>query len=106
MDKETDRVIKEYRNRLVEEGVIPEKIIVFGSHAAGVAKTDSDLDLLVIASGFEQMDLWERMALLGRARAGIIRPMEILGITPNEADGLAVGSFIRDEVLEKGLVAG
>ena len=106
MDQETDRVLKEYRNRLLDLGITPERIIVFGSHVTGANRDDSDLDLLVIADGFEQMDLWERMTLLGRARVGITRPMEILGITPGEADSLGTGSFIKEEVLEKGLVAG
>lgn len=105
MDQETGRVIEEYRNRLVDLGITPEKIVVFGSHATSAARIDSDLDLLVIARGFEKMDLWERMTLLGRARTGIARPMEILGITPGEADKLDPGSFIKEEVLEKGLVA-
>lgn len=85
---------------------MPEKIIIFGSYADGTAGEESDLDLLVVATGFEEMDLWERMTLLGRARAGMSTPMEILGITPGEADSLDAGSFIKDEVLEKGLIAG
>lgn len=105
MDQETDRVIQEYRRRLADLGIVPEKIIIFGSHAAGSAREDSDLDILVIASEFEEMDLWERMSLLGRARAGITRPMEILGITPSEVDSLDKRSFVREEVLEKGLIA-
>jgi predicted nucleotidyltransferase len=103
MDKETDGVIKQYRERLIELGIVPEEIIVFGSHASGQAGSGSDLDLLVVASSFEGMDLWERLSLLGRARAGIVRPMEILGITPAEAEGPDLGSFLRHEVLEKGL---
>ena len=106
MDQETDRVIEEYRNRLVDLGIVPERIIVFGSHATGANRKDSDLDLLIISDGFEQMDLWERMTLLGRARTGITRPMEILGMTASEAESLDAGSFIKEEVLEKGLVAG
>jgi predicted nucleotidyltransferase len=106
MDQATDRLIEEYRKRLVALGIVPEKIIIFGSHADGTAGEDSDLDLLVVASGFETMDLWERMILLGRARAGMTMPMEILGITPSEAESLDAGSFIKDEVLEKGLLAG
>ena len=105
MDQDTDRVIKEYRNKLLDLGITPERIIVFGSHATGAFREDSDLDLQVIADGFEQMDLWERMTLLGRSRTGITRPMEILGITPSEAGSLGTGSFIKEEVLEKGLVA-
>ena len=106
MDQATDRLIEEYRGRLVDLGIVPEKIIIFGSYANGTARQDSDLDLLVIASGFEEMDLWERMTLLGRARAGMTSPMEIIGITPREVEDLDAGSFIKAEILEKGLVAG
>lgn len=106
MDQETTGVIREYKNRLVRLGINPERIIVFGSYATGTNKDDSDLDILVIADAFEKLDLWKRMALLGRARAGITRPMEILGTTPGEAENLEEGDFIRDEVLDKGLVVG
>lgn len=106
MDEATKRLIEEYRGRLVELGIVPERMIIFGSYADGTADEESDLDILVVASGFEKMDLWERMTLLGRARVGMNTPMEILGVTPGEADSLDEGSFIKDEVLEKGLVAG
>lgn len=65
---------------------------------------ESDLDLLVIASQFEGMDLWERMVLLGRARVGISKPMEMLGITPAEAESADLDSFIKHEALEKGIL--
>jgi predicted nucleotidyltransferase len=45
MDQATDRLIEEYRKRLVALGIVPEKIIIFGSHADGTAGEDSDLDL-------------------------------------------------------------
>jgi len=106
MDEATKRLIEEYRGRLVNLGIVPERIIVFGSFADGTADEESDLDLLVVASGFEKMDLWERMTLLGRARVGMYKPMEILGVTPAEAENLNAGSFLRDEVLDKGLVVG
>ena len=35
--------------RTIVDGVSPERIILFGSHADGTADEDSDLDLLVIA---------------------------------------------------------
>ena len=97
LEQFTDKVRRRLRGVLV---------ILFGSYADGTADEESDLDLLVIASGFEKMDLWERMTLLGRARVGMYKPMEILGVTPAEAESPDAGSFIRDEVLDKGLVAG
>ncbi len=43
----TPKVIRAVCDRIVEK-VRPEKIVLFGSHAKGVATKDSDLDLLVI----------------------------------------------------------
>jgi predicted nucleotidyltransferase len=43
----TPRVIRAVCDRIIEK-VRPEKIVLFGSHAKGVATKDSDLDLLVI----------------------------------------------------------
>lgn len=66
MDKETDRVIGQYRDRLVQLGIEPDRIIAFCSFASGTNREDSGLDLLVVSPGFEKLDLWERMVLLGR----------------------------------------
>jgi hypothetical protein len=43
----TPKVIRAVCDRIVEK-VRPEKIVLFGSYAKGVATKDSDLDLLVI----------------------------------------------------------
>jgi len=43
----TSKVIRAVCDRIVEK-VRPQKIVLFGSHAKGVAAKDSDLDLLVI----------------------------------------------------------
>jgi len=49
------------------------------------------------------MDLWERLSLLGRARLGINRPMEIIGMTEDEYVSDEMGSFIKEEVKDKGV---
>jgi predicted nucleotidyltransferase len=103
MDKEISRIINEYQRRLEASGVRVKKIILYGSHALGEAKKDSDIDLLVVSDDFKNMDLWERLCLLGRARIGIKRPMEILGLTEEELSEEHIGTFIRDEVKSKGV---
>jgi predicted nucleotidyltransferase len=95
MDKETDLIIREYREKLLEVGINPERIIVFGAHAAGTATDDTILDLLIIASDFKKMDLWERMSLLGQARMDIKVQMNILGVTSREAEDPDIGAFLR-----------
>ncbi len=49
------------------------------------------------------MDLWERLCLLGRARIGINKPMEILGLTEEEFIEESKGTFIADEVKLNGV---
>ncbi len=103
MDKEINRQIKTYKNNLELLGIKIKKIILYGSYAQGKAKKDSDIDLLVISNDFKDMDLWERLSLLGRARLGINRPMEIIGMTEDEYVSDEMGSFIKEEVKDKGV---
>ena len=104
MDRESYTIINEYRDRLEALGVEVKKIILYGSYAAGTARKDSDLDLVVVSDAFRDMDLWERLWLLGQAQAGIReKPMEILGLTEEEYESDNVDTFIRDEVKAKGI---
>ncbi len=84
-------------------GVKIRKLIIYGSHASGKSKEESDIDLVVVSNDFKDMDLWERLCLLGRARIGIKRPMEILGITEEEFKEEKSGTFLGDEVKSKGI---
>jgi predicted nucleotidyltransferase len=104
VDKEISRIINEYQQKLEISGIKVKKIILYGSHAWGKPDKDSDIDLIVVSDDFRDMDLWERLSLLGRARMGIKRPMEILGFTEKEFAETPIGSFIGDEVKPKGVV--
>lgn len=103
MDTENNTAIAEYKERLETLGISVKKIILYGSQASGRAREDSDLDLVVVSDSFRDMDLWERLCLLGRARKGINRPMEILGLTEEEFESEGRGTFIGDEVKSKGI---
>ena len=103
MDRENDIIIAQYKERLESLGIKVRKIILYGSHATGNAREDSDLDLLVVSNDLKDMDLWERLCLLGRARKGIVRPMEILGLTEEEFEAEGKGTFIGNEVKLKGM---
>ena len=84
-----DEVLEEIVQRIVE-AVHPDKIILFGSHARGEAREDSDVDLLVIAPTAEP--LGHRMGPIYRALRGIVTPKDVLWYTPEEVtrwqDGL------------------
>lgn len=103
MDKEIYQVITEYKKRLGALGIKAKKIFLYGSHALGTAREDSDIDLLVVSDDFKDKDLWEKQCLLGHARMGIKRPMEIQGLTEEEFEAEYSGTFIGDEVRAKGV---
>lgn len=103
MDKEIYHVISEYIQRLEALGIKVKKTILYGSHAVGKARKDSDIDLIVVSDDFKNMDIWERLCLLGRARIGIKRPMEIMGFTEEELESEDNGDTIKDEIKSKGI---
>lgn len=102
MDRDIYRIIDEYRKRLEQKGILIKKLILYGSYAKGETREHSDIDLAVVSNDFQNMDLFERMSFLGRARTGIRRPMEIIGLTVDEYDNPPT-FFIRDEVKAKGI---
>jgi len=103
LDTQIHNLIAEYRKRLEGCGIQAQRIILFGSHAAGTATPQSDIDLVVISNDFQGMDYFDRLRLLGRARVGLKRPMEILGYTEREFRSHKKGSFISEEVKAKGI---
>jgi len=49
------------------------------------------------------MDLFERLALLGRACRGVKVAMDVIGYTERELDAKGKSSFVVGEVIEKGI---
>jgi predicted nucleotidyltransferase len=103
MDKEVYSVVTQYKEKLETLGIRAKKIILYGSYASGSAREDSDIDLVVVSDDFKEMDLWERLCLLGRARIGVKKPMEITGYTEEEFEVERSGTFIGNEVKTKGV---
>lgn len=75
MDEIVHRIIKSFS---------PEKIILFGSRARGEARTDSDIDILVIANSSEPR--YRRSSALYGIMSDILVPMDILVYTPEEVE--------------------
>jgi predicted nucleotidyltransferase len=103
LDQATIETITRYRHSLESLGIGVKKIILFGSRARGLAVEYSDIDLLVVSDDFRNMDTWERMRLLGRARVGIKAPMEIFGCTEDEIASEPPGTFMGNEAIAKGI---
>lgn len=74
--------------RKIREAADPEMIVLFGSHARGDARPDSDLDLLVVeaeAFGKERCQRLEAVRL-NRALRGLGVPKDILVFTAAEVE--------------------
>ena len=89
-----DRIVQAYR---------PEKIILFGSAAAGNAREDSDLDLLIIKR--TKKPYFKRIKEVNHA-IHIWRSTDIFVLTPEELEiGIRDNRFfLTKEILGKGKV--
>ena len=99
----TEREIKEiiYKFELALEGlgIKPERILLYGSYAKGTPREDSDIDIIVISEDFKDMNLRERLELLGIAAGRVFEPIEALGYTPEEIEENKKETFL-EEILE------
>ncbi len=102
---EVEKIITAFKKALAKQGVKTEKIILFGSQAQGTAGEHSDIDLVVISNDFNGLDFMERCALLGRAIADIMEPIEPLAYTPEEfAVQKQKISFLREVLTESPVI--
>lgn len=88
----------------IVNGYQPEKIILFGSAAAGRVHEDSDADLAVIKN--TDRNFYDRIGDVDRFIPHGI-PVDVLVYTPEEVEKMRndkYGYFMRDEILGKGKV--
>ena len=87
--------------REVAERFRPDKIILFGSHAYGTPRDDSDVDILVVMPARNQLDQ------AGRIRLAVPRafPMDLIVRTPeNLRWRLEEGDWFLREIVSRGKV--
>jgi len=89
-------IIKKYKQELEKLGIKPEKIILYGSYAKGSPRQDSDIDLIVISEDFKNLNLRERLEILGLAAGRILEPIEALGYTQKEIELEKKESFLGE----------
>lgn len=78
--------IQKFREGLEEQGVVVNRIILYGSWAKGNANDNSDIDIVVISDSFRGKDYWERIELLTEAICKIFEPIEAVALTQEEWD--------------------
>ena len=94
-----EQAIEEMVRRIVER-FDPEKIVLFGSHARGIAGSDSDVDLLVVmtVSGSKR----EQAVELEIALADVGVAKDVIVVTPEEVAKYqdVVGSVVQPALSE------
>lgn len=93
--------IEEARKRLVQ-GLHPERIILFGSHAWGTPGPDSDLDLLVIVTDSDLLPQ-KRAQAADRSLFGLGVPWDVIVHTRTESEQ---ASRVRTSLTSKALREG
>ena len=88
-DRETALEIITYMQHvLINQGVKPCQIAIFGSFLHGNNHAESDLDMIVISDAFEGKDLDQRIYMTINAQKEVreryLVPMDILLKTPQE----------------------
>ncbi|HQL53971.1 MAG TPA: nucleotidyltransferase domain-containing protein [Phycisphaerae bacterium] len=68
--------------RLLCQSAQPTRIILFGSHARGDARTDSDIDLLVVVP--QSCDRMAEMVRLNRVLSPLRLPVDLLVATADQ----------------------
>ncbi len=102
MGKETtSEILNRFRAEVESQGIRIDKLIVFGSCAAGNYREDSDIDVMVVSSDFVDKGYWERLEILSQAIYAVFEPIEAIAMTPEEwetGDSLIV-SYAKDGIL-------
>lgn len=98
----TEQTLQQITDRIVTN-FDPEKVILFGSHAAGTATTDSDVDLLVIMES-DQSPMQRAITLKRVCRPRFVA-MDMLVKTPGEVvTQLEQGNLFLQQILRQGRV--
>lgn len=95
-ERKIEGIIERYKEELRKLGINVEKVILYGSYAKGTFRKDSDIDLAVISEDFKELNLRERLEILGLAAGRVFEPIEALGYTQKEIESEKEESFIAE----------
>ncbi len=88
------KLIRQFKDILEKKGIMIERIVLYGSYAAGTQREGSDIDLVVISNDFSGMSYWQRIDLLSAAIYEVFKPIEAVAMT--QAEWEKGDSFIVD----------
>ena len=95
--------VRQFKQALESIDIKVEQLILYGSHAAGTAREDSDIDVVVISPSFSDKSYWQRIDILTEAIYKVFAPIEASAFTPEEwkAERSLIVDYARNGVLVK-----
>lgn len=75
------KIIGQFKDVIEKKGIKIERIVLYGSYAAGTQQEGSDIDLVVISDDFSGLDYWQRIDLLSAAIYEVFEPIEAVAMT-------------------------
>jgi len=105
VDQRIVETVRRIQPALEQLGIRPQAVVLFGSHATGEARPESDIDLAVLSDDFQGMNMLRRLELVATAlaRAKITEPIEALAYTWEEYCQARPGTLLCDEIKAKGV---
>ena len=90
--------LAQFRKALEDLGINGITLILFGSHAKGNPREDSDIDVVVLSEDFGRMADWDRIKLLSKAICASHVLIEAVGLTPAEWESgeSIIAEYARD----------
>ena len=103
MDKKSVlEIVDRFSQGLMNLGIKPAKIILYGSCANHTDKEHSDIDIVVISDDFKGKTFWERIDIISEVVYEIFAPIEAVAMTLEEwekGDSFIVDFARNGEVL-------
>jgi hypothetical protein len=88
----------------LKEGLHPDKIILFGSHAYGKPNEDSDIDLLIVLSESDEPSYRRARKAYG-CLWGLTAPTELVVVTQQEVERASrVPASLLNQAVQRGKI--
>ena len=100
-DKWLERFQREALPEIIES-FRPLKVLLFGSRAKGIAREDSDIDLIIISAFFEGIPFLKRMPLMLR-KISFPKHIDYLCYTPEEYERIKCESAVLTDAAENSI---
>ncbi len=92
-------LIRKYVDRLEENHIPVERVLLFGSYQNGTQREDSDIDVAIVSPAFKGDRYFDRRRIV-RLRRGIDCRIEPIPFTPGD---FAAGGLLIDEIKSMGM---